>query len=69
MSINRVNISHPQCVVDGVLFLVLGNHQGKGVCSCTGQLHLGQIVWTVDTDAIYERRGIRWGGREGIQSK
>lgn len=59
---------HPQCVVDGVLLLVLGNHQGEGVCSRAGQPHLGQVVRAVDADAVDVGRGVRcvclvgWGG-------
>lgn len=57
---DRVLISaHPQCVVDGVLLLILGHHQCEGVCSCSSQPHLGQVVWTVDPDTIDVRRRVR----------
>lgn len=55
------SLSHPQCVVNGVLFLILGDHQCEGVCPCAGQPHLGQVVWAVDADAIDVRRGVRCG--------
>lgn len=57
--------SHPQCVVDGVLLLILGHHQCEGVCPCAGQLHLGQVMRAVDTDAVDVRRGVRCGGSRG----
>lgn len=58
------SLPHPQCVVDGVLFLILRDHQGEGVCPCTGQPHLGQVVWAVDADAIDVRWGVRCEGRQ-----
>lgn len=58
----QFTVSHPQCVVDGVLFLVLGDHQREGVCPCAGQPHLGQVMRAVDADAVDVRRGVRCGG-------
>lgn len=55
------SLSHPQCVVDGVLFLILGHHQCEGVCPCAGQPHLGQVMWAVDADAVDVRRGVGCG--------
>lgn len=58
----RIEMSpHPQRVVDGVLLLILGHHQCEGVCSCSSQPDLGQVVWTVDPDTVDVRRGVRWG--------
>ena len=53
-------MSDPQCVVDGVLLLILGHHQREGVCAGAGQSHLGQIVRTVDPDTVDVGRGVRW---------
>lgn len=50
--------SYPQCVVDGVLFLILRHHQGKRVSSRAGEFNLGQIVRAVDSDAINEGRRV-----------
>lgn len=60
MVLDGTHISpYPQCVVDGVLLLILGHHQREGVCSCSGQPYLGQVVWTVDTDPVDVRRRVR----------
>lgn len=50
---------HPQRVVNGVLFLILGDHQCEGVCPRTGQPHLGQVVGAVDADAVNVGRRVR----------
>lgn len=62
-------LSHPQCVVDGVLLLILGHHQCEGVCPCAGQPHLGQVMWAVDADAVDVRRGVGCGGSLLIVNK
>lgn len=56
------SVSHPQCVVDGVLLLILGHHQRKGVRPGAGQPHLGQVMGAVDADAVDVGRGVGCGG-------
>lgn len=63
-TLSRFN-SHPQCVVDGVLLLILGHHQREGVRPRAGQPHLGQVMWAVDADAVDVRWGVRCGGSRG----
>lgn len=58
--------SYPQCVVDGVLFLILRHHQGKGVSSRAGDFYLGQIMWAVDSDAINVRRRVSCKRKENV---
>lgn len=58
------SVSHPQRVVDGVLLLVLGDHQGEGVRPRAGQPYLGQVVGAVDADAVDVRRGVGCGRSE-----